>query len=80
MLILTTADTSFVFVPSPLVALPPVVLPLTEALPDDAVWELLFTNDTLFVLATVVLLTFVVSTSLVEFGPVLLTEAVVWVS
>jgi len=58
---------------SPLVALPPVVLPLELASPENAPCRLRFRTPTVLVLVTVEVLVDVFVALLVELGPVLLT-------
>jgi hypothetical protein len=65
-----------VFAASPLVALPPVVLPETLALPDVAVCELVLLMLMELVFVTVVVLVLLKFILLVEFGPVLLMSPV----
>lgn len=56
----------------PVVALPPLVLLLTVALPEVDVWVLVFTTDRLLLLVIVALLLEVAFTTLLENGPVVL--------
>jgi hypothetical protein len=60
---------------SPLMALPPLVLPETVALPLLAVWLLVLLTFTLLLFVTLKLLLLVEVMRLVEFGPVLLMLA-----